>query len=114
MTLFLNQTRNKIISLCDDILLEKINLLDGCRKISSLSWDLNERENEIFYPFIAIDSSTDHLPLGEMRQRCSASFLEKADIEINECIQDSQPSIFLACRELIAYMESQNNLQVKE
>lgn len=70
----------------------------GC-KLYDQCWDTE------FHTFGLIASETDHLPLQHVRQHCSESMLEKADVEIAETISHYKSMVNAACSEVIAKHE---------
>src|SRR5277367_2091063 len=55
-----------------------------------------------FVVFGALSSSTDHLPIGEVRARWSDAALTKADAEIADITEKHRDSVFRACENVIA------------
>lgn len=49
----------------------KINMLEGVRKLCDLHASLGFPQIDAFYVLKAIDSETDHFPLGSIRTKCS-------------------------------------------
>jgi hypothetical protein len=58
-----------------------------------------------FFSIRAIDSETDHFPIGAMRENCSENFLKKSDKEIAEYLDKVKPSIISSCKEIINYFQ---------
>jgi hypothetical protein len=56
-----------LIKVLDALLTERISVTEGCRRVSRLAFDLNQRSNKLFVPFVGVDSETDGFPLGELR-----------------------------------------------
>jgi hypothetical protein len=54
-----------------------------------------------FFPIIAVDSETDHLPRGDMRNYCSKDFLERSDKEASEYLKDCSDNVIEACLQLL-------------
>ena len=81
----------------------QMHLIEGCRKLTTLSEQIDDGENELFFPIISIESETDHFPIGSMREHCSESFLNKADEEIAEYLKDTKPDIISSCKEIISF-----------
>ena len=55
-----------------------------------------------FHVFGVIESDTDHLPLKNVRQHCSAEMLHKSEIELAEIIQHYKKDVTEACNEILA------------
>ncbi len=95
-------TNNKLIVIAEKMLKDQIDLIKGCREILSLSNKTLNPMNEMFIPFRAIDSETDHLPLDEVRPRCSEAYLFKADKEKTDYLDEDTRSILKeSCQKLI-------------
>jgi len=54
--------RQEVVEICTLMINSDINLIEGCRKLTSLCEQVDEGENEIFFPIVAIESETDHFP----------------------------------------------------
>ncbi len=91
----------EIIGTCTAMIDGKLNLIKGCRKLALLRRDIGATEDEMFHPFIAVDSETDHFPLGEMRKQCSQSYLRKSDSEMDAYFEGASQEIIDACKKLI-------------
>jgi Protein of unknown function (DUF2489) len=72
----------EILKICRGLLDDRIPLIDGCRQLALLRHEVDPGQSAAFDTFIAVDSETDHLPLGEVRQYCSPTWLEKADEQV--------------------------------
>jgi hypothetical protein len=64
---------------------------------------LDEEKNELFLPFVAVDSETDHFPLGDVRARWSLNALEREDKERLACEQVYAAAIATATDKLLTY-----------
>jgi hypothetical protein len=101
MTELFESKKNELIAVASAMLVERINLIEGVRRICSLRFAAGDPENDVFMPLRAIDSETDHFPLGEMRARCSADYLRRMDAEMQDYLSDARPYILEACKEII-------------
>ncbi len=95
------ETKKEGIRLAKEILDGNLHLISGCRIITGLSCDTNNPEDDIYLPFIAVDSETDHLPMGSVRALCDPDYLVRVDKEINRYIDLESDDIREACVELI-------------
>lgn len=100
-----SDARQEIVDLCTLMINNDIDLIAGCRKLTSLCEQVDEGENEIFFPIVAIESETDHFPIGTMRENCSENFLNKADKEMAEYLREVSPDIISYCKEIINYFQ---------
>jgi hypothetical protein len=51
--------------------------------------------------FIAVDSETDHLPVGKLRQLWHPDFLDEKDAEIARCEQLWRDEVLAACERIV-------------
>jgi hypothetical protein len=61
---------------------------------------------DVFIPFVGIDSETDHLPVGAVRAEWDAEALATKDVEIRQCEDHYRPYALEACRRLIDRLRS--------
>lgn len=93
--------RAELISLSTAMLEGKINLIEGVRKICSLRHEVGDPDNEVFLPIRAIDSETDHFPVGKIRERCTREYLQRMDKEMQLYLADAKDDILTSCREIV-------------
>jgi hypothetical protein len=60
---------------------ESNNLTKLCREATYIRYERKQYENELFFPFVALDSDTDAYPVGEVRALWAQDSLEKMDRE---------------------------------
>jgi len=68
---------------CSDYLAGTLGLIEASRQLTSCAHRLREDRNPEFTFFIAVESETDHLPVGEFRKEWAADSLQTKDEEIN-------------------------------
>jgi hypothetical protein len=73
----------KIHARAVDLLEERARVIETARAISKLAYWTGLRDDPDVSTFVAIDSETDTLPVGEVRQYWAAHALEREDIEID-------------------------------
>ena len=95
------EARKEIVDIAQGMLNGNIHLILGCRAIRSLRHKTDISDDEIFLPFIGIDSQTDHFPLGKVRDLCDSEYLAKIDAEINDFLDFAGEHIKESCKELI-------------
>ncbi len=81
------ENRQKVVAIAQDLLAGRIGVLEAARQIDALRGDrvgLDELDPD-FVTFLAIDSETDDLPVGESRRDWAADALAEKDIEIARC-----------------------------
>jgi hypothetical protein len=75
--------------------------LEAVRKICALRFMLGDPNSEIFHVFMAIDSETDTLPLGDVRELWSPTALEKKDREMTAYFEWAKDDLAKGCQRLI-------------
>lgn len=92
----------KVIAICEAIKSEKIGIIAGSRTLVSLHFELfDDKKDEDFLQFLAIDSETDHLPVDWERKNWSKEALERKDKEIEEYELFYKNAVFSACDKLV-------------
>jgi hypothetical protein len=56
-------------------------LTESVREVAQWSWSNHGLDEELFLPFVGVDSETDSFPLGPLRERWGADGLARADAE---------------------------------
>ena len=110
------ETKKEIIAIAQEMLSGKIHLISGCRMIRGLRYDTDRSDDEFFFTFRAVDSETDHFPLGKVRELCDEDYLKRVDKEISDYLANAGEDIRRACSNLIQTLSSdlQNYSQRKE
>ena len=82
---YVSEVRSRIVKIAQLLLDEKLSYIEGARQICSLRVDAEvpERDSD-FDAFIVIESETDDLPIGSVREHWSATALRKLGPEIEE------------------------------
>lgn len=97
----IERSKARVVEIAQMMLDGRIHLLEGVRKLGSLWFDIEDRENSAFLTIVGIDSETDHLPLGAVRAHWAKSALDIKDQEINAYLERNKDDIFSACKELL-------------
>lgn len=84
----------------------EIDLIEGVRKICFLRNYTKFPDSKVFIPIRAIDSETDHFPIGEMRKFCSMEYLKRMDEEMHVYISNMKDEILKCCSEIIRFLRS--------
>ena len=90
---------SEIIEIVDKMMKNRIDLIEGCRKITSLQYQLNNPD-DVFLFFRGIASETDDICLGEERSTCSIDYLVKLDLEKEEYLTKVKNRILDACKKV--------------
>ena len=83
----------------------EMGVIDASRVLSSMRHEFSASIAELFIPFVAVDSETDHLPIGAGRADWSDASLQVKDIEIAACEDAYRPSVHDACICLIRELD---------
>lgn len=85
LDLSIEQSRGKIAEAATAMLEGKMSFIEGARRICGLRFkaELSNSDPDIV-PFVAIDSETDALPLGDVRQLWAPDALAKLQPEIDK------------------------------
>lgn len=94
-------SRVEMVDVATAMLEGHMNLIEGVRKICVLRQSVGDPENEVFMPIRAIESETDHFPLGEMRAHCATDYLHRKDDEMTRYLADAKRDILTACKEIV-------------
>ena len=78
------KARHAMVDVAQDMLAGRLSYIEGARKIVTAKWAarLDQWDADLL-PFIAIQSETDALPLGEMRAHWQGEALEALQPEID-------------------------------
>lgn len=99
----------QLVQLCRSTIAGEIDPIVACRRMIRLINEVQQDENEIFFPIIAAESETDHYPIGRVREVCSADYLQRMDREKDEYLSVARDDILNACREIIAHFNSRGS-----
>jgi hypothetical protein len=101
--------RAELVAVATAMTAGEMNLIEGVRKITALRHDVENPDDEIFMPIRAIESETDHFPIGAARAHCAPDYLQRADEEMELYLADAKADILAACREIVrAYSRELN------
>lgn len=99
--IIVNEKRSELLAVASAMIDDRINLIEGVRKICAIRHSVGDPDNAAFMPIRAIDSETDHFPIGEARLGCAADYLQRVDAEMQGYLADAKSDILSACREII-------------
>ena len=83
-----------------------LGIVLGSREIARLVRALDLQDEQVARPFIAVDSETDHLPVGPERAHWSAEALAEKDTEIAEYESEARERILAAADDLVRWLKS--------
>ena len=78
-----------------------VDLIEGCRRITALRYDAEISDDEIFDSIVAVESETDHFPLGTQREYCNNEYLTRVDEEKQNYLMATSRDIINICRQII-------------
>ena len=91
----------RIVSVAKGMLSGEIDIVEGCRLISALQGDVNDRDESLFTPMIAVASETEDVPLGKLRLLWDKAALAKIDLRNNAYLDRVRGEIMVTCKRLI-------------
>ena len=92
---------NKIVEIARNILSGEVGIVAGARKFGGVRHQVGDDHDPDFLFFTAVDSETDHLPIGEVRQHWNSEVLRAKDAELAAYEAEVRERAFEACRRLI-------------
>lgn len=100
---YITKQRKKVAFLVSQVLVGKLSILEASRELSKLVYEIDvDERDEDFLIFIAIDSETEHLPIGEVRKMWSKEALWKKESEITNSEKWAREIGLKACRNLLS------------
>ena len=95
--------QQRVTEVASAILRGNVGVIEGSRLLCSLQCRVSSLDHDPdFLPFVGIDSETDHLPVGDVRQHWVAETLVRKDIEIQEVEAFYRDQAVAGCERLLA------------
>jgi hypothetical protein len=91
----------KIVTAARAVLAGELGIIAGARQLSGLGHEIGTDRDADFIFFVGLDSETDHLPVGDVRQHWNAEALRDKDAEIERIEAFYRERAFEICRQLI-------------
>jgi hypothetical protein len=91
----------KILALARSILSGESGIAEGSRHLAAWRFDVGAENDSDFIFFVGVDSETDHLPIGPVRQHWNPDALRVKDAELAAYEAKVQEKAFEVCRSLI-------------
>lgn len=92
----------KIVAAAHAILSGELgSIIAGARRLCALGHEIGADRDADFTFFVGLESETDHLPVGEVRQHWNAGALRELDVEIGRYEAFYRERAFEICRQLI-------------
>jgi hypothetical protein len=95
--LYVDLPTSRAIDVARRLISGKVGVIEGCRELSSLKYAFGDSFTQDFRPFVAIDSETDHLPVGTVRREWNPNALARKDNEIAKCEELYRPQVIEDC-----------------
>lgn len=90
----------ELVGVARKILSGETSILEGCREIEVLRYEIDDPENSIFYPIRAFESESSHYPTTN-RSLFSQDLITRLDNELASLSETMKESIFDSCRKII-------------
>jgi hypothetical protein len=92
--------------LAQSILAGEVGIIAASRQFAAWRLDVGAEDDPDFLFFVALDSETDHLPVGDLRKHWSADALRAKDDELEKFEASARDEALVVCRSLIQKYES--------
>jgi hypothetical protein len=100
---YMSAKRHEVVEKASSLIKRSIDFLAGVRDLKNLKYEVSDDDfDPDFMLFVAIDTETDHIPVGKLRDSCSVSWLEKCDNEIEKVKEFYHKQLVKACEKLIS------------
>lgn len=99
-----DQARREVVAAAQAILAGELGIIEGARVLSSLAFRLvdNWATDPEFQVFGVLDTETDHLPVGRVREFWDPAALAEKDATVRRIEAESRAEVEEACRRLLA------------
>src|SRR5258706_5880454 len=98
----IEQIRRQIGETASAMLSGELSFIEGARRISELRFEAKLDFDPHILPFVAIDSETDALPLGKVRDLWASDALTRLQPKIDEAERWARQIGSLPCQTLVA------------
>jgi hypothetical protein len=99
------RAKSQILSLAKQLLTGQLGVIAASRELSPLRHEVESELAGVLVVFTAIDSETDALPIGEVRQHWSQEALERKDREITDAEEHYRDTAMEAATRLLQLLE---------
>lgn len=93
-----DEARNQLAELARDMILGKVDLVEGCRQVVSLHRRLGDADDDATIVVIGVASETDEFPVGASRSRWSPESLAESDAERDAYLAEVREPLMNALR----------------
>ena len=99
---YMAERRSEVVRVANRIVTGQSRIVEGSRELVRLRLEVVEDEfDPDFRIFVVVDSETDHLPLGKVRERWAPDALETKDEEIRRAEAAYRDEVLRSCRALV-------------
>jgi hypothetical protein len=95
----------QIVAAARAVLSGELGIIAGARRLCGLGHEIGADRDAHFTFFVGLESETDHLPVGEVRQHWNAEALREKDAEIMRVESFYRERALEICRQLIQKYE---------
>lgn len=99
----------KIVAIAKSIISGDLGIVAGARQLAGWRFDVDAENDSDFLFFLAVDSETDDLPVGEVRSRWNPEALKAKDAELQKFETSVRNRAIEACHSLIRKYEQPSN-----
>ena len=101
-----NNAQKSALRIAMAILNGDLEMIEGCRKLTRQLSDAGLRSDPDALVIIAVESETDHFPIGAERDNWDPSALALKDAELKAYIDGARPFVSAACHALASKLMS--------
>ena len=102
--------QQRVVEVASAILRGELGVIEGSRLLCALRFRVSTLDHDPdFLPFVGIDSETDHLPIGEVRQLWASDALVRLAPEIQAAEDHWRQWAFTAAQRLLDRFSSTSN-----
>ena len=87
------QASARIVTIAQRILSGESGIVAGARQLARLRFDVGAEHDSDFIFFVAVDSESDDLPLGEVRSHWNADVLKEKDAELQKKLDEGYAAL---------------------
>ncbi len=79
----------------------RIAIVEAVREMCALRYLTGQPDDEFFLPIRAIESDTERFPVGAVRERYDAAYLQQLDDELQAYLADVREEFVLLCKKIM-------------
>ena len=94
-----------LVEILTDITDQRVGLTDGCERVVRFRSLLGQMDNELFLPFVGVDSDLHVFPTGPSREHWSAEALAREDAKRIGVEDHYRPMVLIAAHKLLSFAQ---------